>query len=200
MKKIKTVFTTILLALLAYALPAQLASNALETYLKDHQINAQKGTDGIFYQVSEAGSGDFPKSGDYVQVNYIGKLLDGKVFDQSKAGEPITFQLGRRQVIRGWELGVPLFRKGGKGVLYLPAEVAYGKRGAGKSVPADAPLIFEIELVNIMDIDAYDRYMEAQEAKEKREYERRMAEQFEKDKVLIRDYAKAHKLKVKETP
>ena len=178
---------------------AQLASNTLETYLKDHQINAQKATNGIYYQVEQEGRGDFPRAGDYVQVNYIGRLLDGKIFDQSEEANPIVFQLGRRQVISGWELGIPLFREGAKGKLFLPATVAYGKRGAGKAVPPNSPLIFEIELIDIMDIDAYDRYMETQEAKERQEYERQMLKQFQKDQQLLSDYIKEHKLKAKKT-
>lgn len=193
-----TLITLLLLGTSLWA-QSQMNDNALEDYLREHQINAQQGQAGIFYQIAQEGRGEHPQAGDYVKIHYTGKLLDGKVFDQSEADKPIVFQLGRRQVISGWELGIPLFREGGKGTLYLPAQVAYGKRGAGKAIPPNAPLIFEIEVVDIMDIDAYDRYMEAQEAKERAAYERHMAEQFVKDKKLISEYVKKNKLKAKQT-
>lgn len=177
----------------------QMNDNLLENYLREHNIAAQSGPEGIFYQIEKQGTGPVPQRGDYVQIRYTGKLLDGSVFDQSKEDQPIVFELGRRQVIRGWEIGIPIFRKGGKGVLYLPSEVAYGKRGAGKAIAPNTPLIFDIEVIDIMDIDAYDRYMEAQEAKERAAFERHMAEQFQKDKQLIRDYVKTNKLKAKQT-
>ncbi len=178
---------------------AQLASNALETYLKDHQIKAEKAAEGIYFEVEQEGQGNHPQVGDYVQVHYVGRLLDGKIFDQSDADLPLVFQLGRRQVIRGWEMGIPLFKKGAKGRLFLTPELAYGKRGAGKVVPPDAALIYEIELVDIMDIDAYDRYMEAQEAKERALFERQKVEQFVTDQQLLRQYVKENKLKAQKT-
>lgn len=194
-------FTILTLLLIGTSLWAQgqMNDNALENYLRENQIEAQQATAGIYYQVAREGNGEHPQSGDYVKIHYTGKLLNGKVFDQSEADKPIVFQLGRRQVISGWEIGIPLFREGGKGTLYLPAQVAYGKRGAGKAIPPNSPLIFEVEVVDIMDVDAYDQYMEEQEAKERAAFERHMAEQFEKDKKLISAYVKKNKLKAKKT-
>ena len=178
---------------------AQLASNPLENYLTEHQIEAQQTSDGLYFALEKDGIGQFPQSGDYVKVHYVGRLLDGSVFDQSDPNTPIVFQLGRRQVIAGWELGIPLFRKGAKGQLFLPPNLAYGKRGAGKAIPPNAPLIFEIELVDIMDIEAYDRYMEEQDARERRRFEQEMAVQFQKDQQSLREYIRENKLKAKST-
>ncbi len=198
MKHVKITIITLLFIGSGLLAQGQMGDNPLETYLREKQIDARSATDGIYYQIEKEGEGNYPQAGDYVKIRYTGKLLDGKVFDQSNE-EAIVFQLGRRQVISGWEIGIPLFKKGSKGRLYLPAAVAYGKRGAGKAVPPNAPLIFEVELEDILDIDAYDRYMEAQEAKERAAYERRLAEQFDTDKKLISQYIKKNKLKAKQT-
>ena len=198
MKHLKiTLITFLFIGTYLYA-QGQMGDNPLETYLRENQIEARSASQGIYYQIENEGQGNPPQAGDYVKIRYTGKLLDGKVFDQSRE-EAIVFQLGRRQVISGWEIGIPLFKKGGKGTLYLPAETAYGKRGAGKAVPPNAALIFELELEDILDIDAYDRYMEAQEAKERAAFERRMAEQSEADKKLINQYVKSNKLKARQT-
>ncbi|MEL6636998.1 MAG: FKBP-type peptidyl-prolyl cis-trans isomerase, partial [Bacteroidota bacterium] len=104
---------TLLLSLLLCGLgqwaAAQFSDDPLASYLKDQQIEAQATPEGLYYRIDEAGSGPPPQAGDYVQVRYVGRLLDGRVFDRSKAGEPLVFQLGRRQVIQGWELGLPHF-------------------------------------------------------------------------------------------
>ncbi len=196
----KRTFLLALLCCLGHLAWAQFSNNPLETYLKDQQIEAQATPEGLYYRVESPGVGANPQPGDYVQVRYVGRLLDGRVFDQSQADEPLVFQLGRRQVIRGWEIGIPLLQKGAKAQLFLPANLAYGQRGAGKVIPPNTPLIFDIELVDIMDLDAYDRYMEEQEAIEQRRFEQVMAEQFEHDQELLRNYISEKKLKAKQTP
>ena len=88
-----------------------------------------------------------------VKVHYIGKLEDGKEFDNSyKRGEPITFQIGTRQVIQGWETGLIGMKIGGKRTILIPPELAYGSRGAGEIIPPNATLIFEVEL---LEVEAY---------------------------------------------
>lgn len=168
----------------------------LETYLRQNNIQAQTSQDGFYYLLDNEGRGDFPKAGDYVMVNYVGKLLNGTIFDQS-GEEPFIFQLGYRQVIRGWEKGIPLFKVGSKGTLYLPPQLGYGKTGAGKSVPPNAALIYEIEVLKIMDYDAYDRYMADLEEKERIAFEKQQLTQFSTDKKLIHEYASSHKLRTK---
>ena len=84
-----------------------------------------------------------------VKVHYIGKLVNGKEFDNSyKRGEPITFQIGTRQVIQGWEIGLIGMKIGGKRTILIPPELAYGSRGAGEIIPPNATLIFDIEIVD----------------------------------------------------
>ena len=168
----------------------------LETYLQQNNIQTKTAEHGIYYVLSDEGSGPYSQKGDYVMVNYIGKLLDGTVFDKS-GEEPFTFQLGYRQVIRGWEIGIPFFRVGSKGTLYIPSHFGYGKTGAGKIIPPNAALIYEIEILRIMDYEAYDRYMAELEEKERVAFEQQQKRQFSTDKKLIHEYASSQKLKTK---
>ncbi|MFT5385075.1 MAG: FKBP-type peptidyl-prolyl cis-trans isomerase FkpA [Saprospiraceae bacterium] len=168
----------------------------LETYLRQNNLQPKISEDGLYYLMDNEGRGDYPKTGDYVMVSYVGKLLNGTVFDQS-GEEPFIFQLGYRQVIRGWEKGIPLFKVGSIGTLYIPPHLGYSKTGAGKVIPPNAALIYEIEVLKIMDYDAYDRYMAALEEKERIAFEKQQTAQFSTDKKLIHEYASSHKLKTK---
>ena len=95
----------------------------------------------------KVGTGEPVKPGATVTVHYTGWTLNGKVFDSSKKrGQTISF--GLNQVIKGWTEGVPGMKPGGVRLLHIPSEMAYGKRGAGADIPADATLVFEIELVS----------------------------------------------------
>jgi len=94
------------------------------------------------------GKGAAVKPGDTVKVHYTGWLTDekGTIFDSSvKRGEPIEF--GLDMVIKGWQEGIPGMKPGGVRRLKIPPELAYGKRGAGRAVPPDATLVFEVELL-----------------------------------------------------
>lgn len=175
-------------------------SLSLEAYFIKNEIQPNKTEDGLFYTIEQEGSGDFPKPGDYVKVKYVGNLLDGKEFDRSEPNDPFVFQLGYRQVILAWDKGIPLFRVGSKGRLYVPSHLGYGRVGAGKVIPPNANLVFDIEVLEVMDIDAYDQYMEELEQKERKAFEEHKAKQFIEDKRLINDYAAEHKLRVKRTP
>jgi FKBP-type peptidyl-prolyl cis-trans isomerase FklB len=103
---------------------------------------------GLQYKVITEGAGDSPKAADQVTVNYRGTLIDGTEFDSSyKRGEPATFGVG--QVIRGWTEALQLMKPGAKWQLVIPAELAYGDRGAGRDIPPGATLVFEVELLGI---------------------------------------------------
>ena len=104
--------------------------------------------DGLLYKITEAGKGDAIKATDTVKVHYTGKLPDGKVFDSSvERGQPVEFKLN--QVIKGWTEGLQLVKKGGKIELVIPPELAYGKQGAGDSIPPDATLYFDVEVLDV---------------------------------------------------
>lgn len=103
---------------------------------------------GLQYKVLEKGNGtETPKASDTVTVHYEGTLINGDVFDSSlQRGQPISFPLNR--VIKGWTEGLQLMSPGDKFRLYIPSELAYGKRSAGK-IPPNSTLVFDVELISI---------------------------------------------------
>lgn len=105
---------------------------------------------GLQYQDIKIGSGDEAKPGEMVSVHYTGWLLDGTKFDSSlDRNEPFQFQLGAGMVIKGWDEGVAGMKVGGKRVLIIPPDLAYGANGAGGVIPPNATLKFEVELLTI---------------------------------------------------
>ena len=106
---------------------------------------------GLKYTVDAEGTGLEAKKGDKVLVHYTGWLMDGTKFDSSKdRDQPFSFQLGANRVIKGWEEGVAGMKVGEIRTLIIPAELGYGARGAGKVIPPNATLKFEVELLKIM--------------------------------------------------
>ncbi|WP_052732555.1 FKBP-type peptidyl-prolyl cis-trans isomerase [Hymenobacter terrenus] len=134
------------------AVQAQLKKDdaILQDYIKKNNLTVQKTPSGIYYQVLKPGTGAKPTPGQTVSVNYNGTLLSGKLFDSSeKTGKPIDFPIGQGAVIPGWDEGIALLNKGSKAILLIPSSLAYGSRGAGADIPADSPLRFEVELVDV---------------------------------------------------
>ncbi|GIW88197.1 MAG: hypothetical protein KatS3mg108_2521 [Isosphaeraceae bacterium] len=99
---------------------------------------------------AQVGTGPAAQVGDRVSVHYVGTFADGRRFDSSRdRGQPFAFQLGRGQVIRGWDVGLVGMRVGGIRKLIIPPEEGYGARGAGGVIPPHATLHFEVELLQI---------------------------------------------------
>lgn len=104
---------------------------------------------GLQYRIIEPGSGQKAKATDSVMVNYRGKLIDGTEFDSSyKRNQPAKFKVNR--VIKGWTEALQLMPRGSHWQLVIPADLAYGNRGAGKLIPPNSTLIFEVELIAIL--------------------------------------------------
>jgi len=103
---------------------------------------------GLQYKILKEGTGPKPTPADSVVCNYRGTLIDGKEFDSSyKRGQPATFPVG--QVIKGWTEALQLMPVGSKWQLFVPADLAYGDRGAGADIGPGSTLIFEVELISI---------------------------------------------------
>lgn len=105
---------------------------------------------GLVIETLATGSGPVATAGNKVSVHYTGWLTNGTKFDSSRdRNEAFSFTLGAGQVIQGWDEGVSGMQPGGKRKLTVPAELAYGARGAGGAIPPNAVLVFEVELLGI---------------------------------------------------
>ena len=111
---------------------------------------AKKTNTGIRYIILQEGSGEMPKPGDKVAVLYVGRLLNGTVFDQAtEKDKAFTFRVAREQVIQGWDQVLPLMKVGEKRLTVIPPELAYGTRGQPPKIGRNATLVFEVELLEI---------------------------------------------------
>lgn len=116
----------------------------IQDYLASKNLIAQSTASGLHYIIEVEGTGGNPTINDEVTVFYKGYYLDDKIFDQTGTS-PVTFPLAN--VILGWQEGIPLFKKGGKGKLFLPSYLAYGSNPP-PGIPKNAVMIFDVELVN----------------------------------------------------
>ena len=142
---------------LVAAQSAELAAKASQKNKKEGEAflaenkkkeGVQTTTSGLQYKVLKTGTGATPTKNDVVTTNYRGTLLDGTEFDSSYArGQPASFPVGG--VIKGWTEALQLMKVGDKWRLFIPAELAYGERGAGDDIPPNATLIFDIELLDV---------------------------------------------------
>jgi len=121
-----------------------------EKFLKENGKKKEVKTlaSGLQYKVLKDGNGPMPKATDTVSVNYKGTTIDSKEFDSSyKRGKPAKFAVNR--VVKGWTEAIQLMKVGSKWQLFIPGELGYGERGAGKDIGPNETLIFEVELLGI---------------------------------------------------
>lgn len=179
---------------------AEIDQNAIINYLVENKVDAERTESGIYYTITKEGDGAHPTADDVVNVHYKGMLLDTTQFDSSyDRNEPIEFPL--KDVIPGWTEGITLLKEGGAGTLYIPSGLAYGPnpRPGGKIKPND-PLIFDVELLNIVSMEEYV-------AKQEKQFRERI-EQFigpgkeklgEKDDATLQAHIKKNKLDAQKT-
>jgi FKBP-type peptidyl-prolyl cis-trans isomerase len=106
--------------------------------------------DGLEITDVTVGTGKIATPGTHVTVNYVGMLTNGTVFDASaNRNQPFDFNLGAGQVIKGWDEGVAGMKEGGKRHLVIPAALGYGNQAKGGVIPANATLIFDVELLKV---------------------------------------------------
>ena len=121
-------------------------TEAIQQFITANKLTDVKQSGDLFYQVIKEGTGtEVIKTSDKVEVNYEGKLLNGKVFDKTTT-TPVSFVLG--EVIEGWQAGVPLIKQGGTIRLLIPSTMAYRNRSTG-AIPANSPLDFTISVISV---------------------------------------------------
>lgn len=126
-------------------------------YIENNNLTAQKTTSGVYYIIEEQGTGKKPNSDAYVKISYKGYLLDGSVFDLS-AQEGVSFDL--LTVIPGFAEGITHFNEGGKGTILIPPSLAYGDSGIKGHIPGGAVVIFDVEIISVMNAQDEDDILE----------------------------------------
>ncbi|MFN3951356.1 MAG: FKBP-type peptidyl-prolyl cis-trans isomerase [Thermaurantimonas sp.] len=117
----------------------------IRNYLIQNGLEATRTSSGLYYLISEQGTGPFPTLNSRVRVVYKGYLLDGTVFDET---DPAGLEFDMRSIITGWQEGLTYFREGGKGKLFIPSKLGYGSQQVG-NIPANSILIFDIYLLKV---------------------------------------------------
>ena len=139
-------------------------ADSLKSYIEKNKITVNPTESGLYFIETKKGNGAKAENGKKVKVNYTGKLIDGTVFDTSiekeakeaniyndkRPYEPISFVLGRGEVIPGWEEGISMMKVGGKARLIIPSSIGYGQRGAGGgAIKPFSTLVFDVELIGV---------------------------------------------------
>ena len=138
---------------------------AIDDFLKAKNVTAQTTTSGLRYIITKPGTGENAKAGQQVKIDYLGYLLNGKYFDTSIESEakknnlytqgrpysPLELTVGAQQVIPGWEEAIQLMNKGSKMTVYIPSTLAYGNQRRGDVIAENSVLVFDMEMVEIIE-------------------------------------------------
>jgi FKBP-type peptidyl-prolyl cis-trans isomerase FkpA len=117
----------------------------IQNYLNTNKLTAKKDVSGLYYIMTVAGTGASPSVTSTVEVKYKGSLLNGTIFDQTAADKTFTYALSG--LVIGWQIGIPLMKKGGKATFFIPSSLGYGSANLG-AIPPNSVLIFDIELID----------------------------------------------------
>ncbi len=138
----------------------------IKKYIDDNKLKLSTTASGLNYVITKQGTGEMPKVGDTVEVYYVGRFINGKLFDTNvkdaaqkgktfnpmQQYKPIRVPVGVKAVITGWDEGLQLLNKGAKGTFIIPSNLAYGEQGY-QVIPPFSPLVFDVEMVNIIHPD-----------------------------------------------
>jgi len=124
---------------------SEIDENIISQYIEDNGIDAKATGSGLYYIIENQGEGDQPNITSTVTVVYKGYLTDGTVFDQS---DSLGVKFPLSNLIQGWREGLPYFKSGGNGKLFIPSALGYGAQGSG-NVPKNAVIIFDITLLDV---------------------------------------------------
>lgn len=123
----------------------QVDKDIILQFIADHNLDAIEGESGLYYVVNNPGTGDACTATSTVKATYKGYLTNGSVFDE---GTIDNFFLSN--AIVGWQIGIPKFKEGGDGMLLIPSAIGYGSSGSSSgSIPPNAVIIFEVELIKV---------------------------------------------------
>ena len=117
----------------------------IKDYIAKNNLIAQRSNTGLYYIITEPGTGTQPTASSNVTVAYKGYFTNGTVFDQSSAAG-VSF--GLNEVIRGWTEGIPYFKAGGNGMLLIPSHLGYGSSSRGP-IPGGSVLLFDVKLISV---------------------------------------------------
>lgn len=139
----------------------------IEDYIAENNINANRTESGLYYVIENEGNGPEVEAGDMAFIHYAGYLMDGTLFDTSMKSlaqqegvyderrdnvdgyQPLEVMVGQGQVIRGWDEGLALLKKGDKAKFLIPSPLAYGDRNTGGPIPPNSVLIFDLEVTDV---------------------------------------------------
>ena len=138
-------FTIALLSCRKVDNQAEKDDELIRNYLTRNGLEATRTSSGLYYLITEQGTGPFPTLDSRVRVVYKGYLLDGTVFDET---DPAGLEFDMRSIILGWQEGLTYFREGGKGKLFVPSKLGYGNQQVG-NIPANSVLVFDIYLLKV---------------------------------------------------
>jgi len=116
----------------------------IRAYISANDITATKDPSGVYYQIITPGTGAYPNASSVISVNYTGKLLDGTVFAPSA-----HLSSSLSTLIKGWQIGIPFINTGGRILLIITSALGYGNSSPGGGIPANAVLVFTIDLLGV---------------------------------------------------
>ena len=132
-----------------------LEETMIRNYLLENNFEIQPTASGLIYIPLIEGKGKQPQTGDKVTVKYTARFLSGEIFDSSDKGAgDVTFVIGDRTMIRGWDEGITYMKEKGMARLVIPSRLAYSSKGFGP-IPPDTPVIYDVELIGVTGKDSY---------------------------------------------